>query len=439
LNATDCIFINFRNEHSILYNMKYPVFIFLLVGSLCAFSQEIAKIHVDAGSTDRMDCPVSIPLDQVGFNEDQGSLQLFEVANGSEGEIQCQVETGYTAMLWFILPGKTQAGTTREFILRQTDMPGDPPAIVLMKRQGQLRLVHQAQPVLDYQFATVYPPEGVNPLYRRSGFIHPLWSPGGQVLTRIQPPDHYHHYGIWGPWTKTHISGREVDFWNLIKGEGTVRFSAFLSETEGPVYSGFRALQEHIDFGARGEDQVVMNEVLDVRVWNPGGEKIWLIDYTTTLNTPLDSGIMLDAYRYGGGVGYRATELWHKDNSSILTSEGRDRLTADGTKARWCMVEGESGVEEGRSGILFMGHPSNREFPEPMRVWPVDGNSGRGDVYFEFCPIRHNDWKLEKGKDYTLKYRFMVFDGAISPDTAEQFWHDFAHPPRVEIITKGEN
>ena len=270
-------------------------------------------------------------------------------------------------------------------------------------------------------------------LFKRSGFIHPLWSPDGQVLSRIQAPDHYHHYGIWGPRTKTHINGREVDFWNLIKGEGTVRFAGFLSETEGPVYSGFRALQEHIDFGGRGEDRVAMNEVLDVRAWNVGNGDVWLIDYTTTLNTPLDSGIMLDAYRYGGGIGYRATEDWHKDNCTVLTSEGKDRLSADGSKAKWCIVEGESVSEEGRSGILFMGHTSNRDFPEPMRVWPVNQNRGRGDMYFEFCPIRHKDWKLDKGRDYTLKYRLLVFDGNISPEEAEMYWQGFGNPPHVEI------
>jgi hypothetical protein len=224
-----------------------------------------------------------------------------------------------------------------------------------------------------------------------------------------------------------------VDFWNLLKGQGTVRFSGFLSQLEGPVYGGFKALQEHIDFGAIGADQVAIREVLDVRVWNIGASDAFLIDYTTTLNTPLDSGIMLDAYRYGGGIGFRATERWHKDNSSVLTSEQKDRLSADGTKARWCIIEGESDAAEGRSGILFMGHPSNREYPEPMRVWPVDANGGRGDVYFEFCPIRHTDWMLLKGKDYSLKYRLLVFDGSLNAVEAERYWQAFAHPPRVEI------
>jgi hypothetical protein len=414
--------------------MKQMIFVALTALAMQVFSQDIAIIRVSAGEAGCMDCPVSISLDQLNYNEDTGKLQLVEKTGSTEVPVPAQIEPGHSARLWFILSGETPAGTVREFVLRKQGDLESYPGIHLRKSDGKLTLSMNNKQILAYQYRTVYPPEGVNPFFKRSGFIHPLWSPGGQVLTRIQAPDHYHHYGIWGPWTKTHIEGREVDFWNLMKGEGTVRFSGFLSESEGPVFSGFKAFQEHIDFGTRGEDQVAMNEVLDVRAWNVGNGKFWLIDYTTTLNTPLDSGIMLDAYRYGGGIGFRATELWHKDNSSVLTSEGKDRLEADGTKARWCLVEGESATEQGRSGIVFMGHPSNREYPEPMRVWPVNQNRGRGDVYFEFCPIRHHDWKLERGRDYALKYRLLVFDGAVSAEEAEKHWKAFATPPEVEVI-----
>jgi hypothetical protein len=279
----------------------------------------------------------------------------------------------------------------------------------------------------------MYPPEEADPLYKRSGFIHPLWSPGGQVLTRIQPPDHYHHYGIWGPWTKTHIGERAIDFWNLKLGQGTVKFAGFLSETEGEVFSGFKALQQHIDFGAVGPDQIAMNEILDVRVWNISDD-IRVIDYTTTLNSPLENGIMLDAYRYGGGIGFRATEKWHKDNCTVLTSDGKTRVDADGSYARWCIVEGESDTNEGRSGILFLSHPSNRMHPEPMRVWPLDANGGRGDMYFEFVPIRHDDWKLNSNQDYTLKYRMVVFDGEMDAKTAEMYWNSFAENPVINYL-----
>ncbi len=419
--------------------MRFLSLIPLLLLNLSLSGQPVATITVHAGASDRADCPVGIPLSTIDYNEDQGPLVLKEIRNDGTVPVPCQMEYGHSATLWFILGGMTPAGSSRQYIIERGDAAPPEGPVSLEEKHGLLQMEKEGRPVLGYQFRTVWPPEGISPLFKRSGFIHPLWSPGGEVLTRIQPPDHYHHYGIWGPWTKTHINGREVDFWNLNKGEGTVRFSGFISRQEGPVYSGFRALQEHVDFGAPGEDRLAISEVLDVRVWNTGNEQVWLIDYTTTLNTPLDSGIILDAYRYGGGIGFRATERWHRDNSTVLTSEQNDRLTADGTKARWCMVEGESGSGAGRSGILFMGHPSNREFPEPMRVWPVDANGGRGDLYFEFCPIRHNPWVLEKGKDYALKYRLLVFDGSLSEEAPEQYWRAFGEPPQVEINARESN
>ena len=402
-----------------------------VIFSLQLNAQELTKfsVHIDE---ERIDAPVSLPLDGLNYNTDEGKLMLYEVTPEGEKPVPSQLETGHSATLWFILKGESKKGTSREFVLRQDDKAIAGNSKVLVKRnQKDLSLLKNEKPILNYRFETTFPPEDANPLYKRSGFIHPLWSPGGEVLTRIQPPDHYHHYGIWGPWTKTHIGDREIDFWNLAKGEGTVKFAGFLSKESGPVFTGFKALQQHIDFGAKGADQIAMNEILDVRVWNVN-EKVRVIDYTTSLNSPLENGIMLDAYRYGGGIGFRATEKWHKDNCTVLTSAGKTRADADGSYARWCIVEGESDTKEGRSGILFLSHPSNRMHPEPMRVWPIDANGGRGDMYFEFVPIRHNDWKLEQNKSYTLKYRMVVFDGELDAQTAEMYWNSFAEMPKIK-------
>ena len=80
------------------------------------------------------------------------------------------------------------------------------------------------QPVLTYVHKETLPPAGVDPVYKRSAYIHPLYSPGGEILTMIQPPDHWHHYGIWNPWTRTHFGEYKVDFWNLADetGNGTL-------------------------------------------------------------------------------------------------------------------------------------------------------------------------------------------------------------------------
>jgi hypothetical protein len=250
------------------------------------------------------------------------------------------------------------------------------------------------------------------------------------VLTRIQAPDHWHHYGIWNPWTRTHFDGKKVDFWNLGDGQGTVRFVEYLEKTEEENVAGFKVRQEHIFFQENGSagggksEGVALNETWKVTVKNLEGPA-YMVDLLTTLSTPLESGITLEAYRYGGGLAYRGTGKWNPENATVLTSEGRTWADADATHARWVIVEGESTVPEGRSGILFLSHPNNRAHPEPMRMWPPGDNQGKENMFFEFCPIRHQEWVLEPGETYTLKYRMVVFDGTLSGQQAEEYWQEF--------------
>jgi hypothetical protein len=302
--------------------------------------------------------------------------------------------------------------------------------VKVSEKDGQLLITEDGKKVLQYNYKTVYPPKGVDTIYKRSGFIHPLWSPAGHVLTRINPPDHYHHVGIWNPWTHVLFQGKVVDFWNLVKGEGTVRFANFISTTEGAVYGGFKALQQHVVLNDPAGKKVALNEVWDIRVYHTG-PKMWLWDFTSVLNCATPDPVILKEYRYGG-FGFRATGDWNNQNSKILTSEGKTRKEADATRARWCMIDGD--VDGGHSGILFMDYPTNYNFPEPMRIWPVNANK-RGDVFFSFSPTRNMDWPLMPGKRYVLKYRMLVYEGTISPAMAENTWENFAHPPKV-IITK---
>lgn len=286
------------------------------------------------------------------------------------------------------------------------------------------------QPVLTYVHSETLPPEGVDPIYKRSAYIHPLRSPGGERLTRIQPPDHWHHYGIWNPWTRTHFGDQHVDFWNLADGQGTVRFAEYLEMIEEKTRAGFVVRQEHIYYKEDGSEGVAMDETWKVTVENlkgaaSGTEHAYMVDLVTTLTTPLESGITLEAYRYGGGLGYRGPGKWNPGNATVLTSEGKSWADADATHARWVILEGESDVPEGRSGILFLSHPDNRSHPEPMRMWPPDSNEGKENMFFVFCPIRHQEWVLEPGKEYILKYQMVVFDGAITARRAEEYWSEF--------------
>ncbi|HHJ09847.1 MAG TPA: hypothetical protein ENK25_03035 [Bacteroidetes bacterium] len=409
-------------------NCGLAVFFFFFPALLLA--QNLYQVTVAAGDYDREDCPVFIPVSLPDNGTVSAYWHLYEKTHKGFIPVLCQQDHSPASGIWFILSGTTPRHTRRTFLLkRETAKTADTAIMKIQKTFSSYVLERGSQKILNYRFRIMAPPDGADPLCQKSGYIHPLWSPSGEVLTRIQPPDHPHHYGIWGPWTKTHINGREVDFWNLGKGQGTVRYAGLLSLEEGPVFCALRVHQKHIDFGTNGPDRIAINEILEMRAWNVGPQA-WLVDYTSTQNCPLPSGILLEAYRYGGGLGFRATGHWNNKNSSVLTSEGKTRQDADGSKARWCRITGT--MPSGENGILFMDHPENRDFPEPMRVWPGNANNGRGDLFFEFCPIRHKSWTIKKGKEYTLKYRMFIFHGKISREEAERLWNDFAHPPVVE-------
>lgn len=402
--------------------------------TLNAQKTELLKFSVEAGNYQRINTPVSLDLSNYIVN-DSVSLQLFEIVKGKEAEVPSQVENGDFPRLWWILNGTTNAGAKRDFILYRAQGILYKSAVIAEKTDGVIQLKKDNVSILDYNVKTHYPPKGVDTSYKRNGFIHPMYSPSGNVLTRIDAPDHYHHVGIWNPWTKVKIGNHVTDFWNLNLRQGTVRFAGVNSTVNGPVFGGLNVRQEHIDFQGRKPEEVTINEIWDVRAWNVepvAGTKAWLVDLTSYLSVAGDSAIILEAYRYGGGLGIRATAQWDRYNSWVNTSEGKTRVNADGTKARWTDVGGAF-KEKGESGIVFFSHPANREHPEPMRVWPID-QYGRGDVYFEFCPIRYKEWVLNPGNVYRQKYRMLVYDGKVDKAVSDRVWNDFAYPPVVKII-----
>ena len=398
------------------------VVVLLGVGLLCSvgWAAPLAKITVEAGDVDRVDTPVCVSPGDI----DGGNVRLVEVKGDNRKGVASQVDEG--GNLCWIVKGKTAAGSKRVYeIVKGESRKRDGVAVVKTDKHLDLKIGDES--VLRYNHAIVPPPEGQSELYNRSGFIHPLWAPSQAVLTNIHPADHYHHVGLWMPWTKTHFEGRDVDFWNLKAGQGTVRFVEFDGTTEGPVFGGFKAKQEHVNLNAPGGEKVALNEVWDVRVWNTGGSDrgYWIVDFKSTQECASSSPLELPAYRYGG-FGFRATDEWKEGNCYYLTSEGKNRKNGHNTRARWCITAGPT--SKGDAGIVFMSHPSNRDYPEPMRIWPS------GEVFFNWCPIQMNGWVLEPGNKYVFNYRMYIYNGKMTPEKAEQTWQDFGNPPKVTVV-----
>ena len=422
-------------HNHLLMLLRLP-FCFAFALSVAPLSaQTLAELVVEAGDYARLNTPVSVSWNELqlpGVSTD--SLQLLEHRGEDTVPVAVQWDAASEALTW-VLRGETPAHTTRRYTLQRTESTADLPATVVVHHQDEaVTFSLGGREVLTYQYGLAPVPAGVDEIYQRGGFIHPLRSPAGGVLTRIQPPDHYHHYGIWNPWTHTEFAGREIDFWNLAEGQGTVESRGVTATASGPVFGVLTAWHEHIayaDTTDQSTGQKLLNETWDVRVWNSDAEeKSYLVDFITTQRNVTEQPFTVKEYRYQG-FGFRANERWDDRTAHLLTSAGKHKADGNGTRARWIDVRGPT--DQGEAGVLFMTHPTNFNFPELLRIWPKGANEGTENVFVNFNPAQDRDWVLHPGRNYALRYRMLVYDGQIDSATAQRYWQDYAYPPRVQV------
>jgi len=406
---------------------KY-LLLLLMLTALKTQAQKIATFEVEPTKVPSdTDVPINMSLDGVTFLSDT-ALSLVEIQGNSRIAIPFQITPGSPRTISWIVKGNS--GQKKKIYELTKSAPSKQNNIVAKVESKYLTVQSGDKNLLRYYYATIYPPAGVDTAYRKSGFIHPLWSPHGQELTRIQPKDHYHHYGLWNPWTHVLYKGDTVDFWNIGDRKGTVRFSKFVSTTSGPVFSEFQVVHEHVVTKKGAPEEVAINELQTIRVYRPeANQDYYIVDFTSQLNCATENPVTLLEYRYGG-FGWRTTEEWNNTNSEVITSEGKNRKQADGSTARWCIVQGA--VSNDYAGAVMMSYPTNYNHPEPLRIWP-ENQYNRGDMFANFSPTKNKDWDLVPGQKYTLKYRLIVFNGKFTKEKAEGAWNNYTTLPKVIV------
>ncbi|NND31858.1 MAG: hypothetical protein HKN76_04650 [Saprospiraceae bacterium] len=395
--------------------------------------QKLATLTMHSGSFARINSTVCADIEGLLIGLESHDLILKEVRQGQSVEIKSQLSAGESTRICWIAEGKTDPNEQRIFELWKAEKQSDRKSVAVSDDGKTAKIQIGDKDALSYQYAKAPVPAGVSEVYSRGGFIHPLWSPSGEVLTRIQPPDHYHHYGIWNPWTHTEYAGREVDFWNLAKEQGRVDVATSPIKTGGAVFGTIKALHHHtvLPDSFREEEKTVLNEILTIKVWNASTQqKYWIVDVISELSCASDKPLTLKEYRYQG-FGYRGKAAWNDENVTLLTSEGFNKENGNATRAKWCDVRGPA--TDGSAGILFMTSPSNFNFPELLRIWPTGSNKGVENVFVNFNPTQDRDWVLNPGHTYVLKYRLLVYDGEMKKTDADIYWNDFAHPAKISV------
>jgi hypothetical protein len=275
------------------------------------------------------------------------------------------------------------------------------------------------------------PPPGIPGYFSHSGYLHPVFSPAGKILTGDYPADHPWHRGIWHSWTKTEFDGRHPDFWNMAKErDGRVlagtEFVRLVKTWSGTVHAGFISQQRSFD-ATGGYPLTVLNETWEVTCYRvpASAPPVHVFDLKITQVCATDKPLKLPKYHYGG-LGVRGSREWDaKGKVEFLTSSGANRLQGDAQKARWVYM---SGLAQGApAGLAILAHPANFRSPEPWRLNPSNP---------QLCvaPSQDGDWEIAPGQPYTARYRFLVADTPLTPQQIQNCWSDFASPATAQWI-----
>lgn len=286
-----------------------------------------------------------------------------------------------------------------------------------------------AKSILTFNTATLMPPAGQPEYYKRSGFIHPLYSPTGEVLTDGFPAGHTHQHGIFMAWVNTTFKGEKVDFWNQHEELGTVRLLEVSDTVSGSVFAQFKAKLEHISL----KNGPALEEEWTVTVYNAVDN--FLIDFQSVQQTATRDTLFLNQYHYGG-FGYRATREWngadsvhYSNDMQILTSLGDGRDSSNHTRPDW--IAGYGKIEGEMVGLAVMGHPSNFRHPQYVRVHPEM-------PYFCFPPMVDEGFVIAPGDVYTSNYRLLVFSGEPDQELLDSQWKLYQKAPTLMQGERGE-
>ena len=292
----------------------------------------------------------------------------------------------------------------------------------LTQTEHEILVTLRGKPVMNYIKSEKPVPKGLDSKFRRSGYIHPVYSPTGQEITGDFPADHPHQHALFLAWTKASYDGQKADFWNQAKDLGRVEFREVVDLKQGDEQASFTV--RHAFTLPKGKNSIdVLHESWTVTVHHTP-EDYFLFDVESTQECATEKSLILPKYHYGG-MAFRGNAQWlkEKDDHSIdpgdiqyLTSQDKDRWEGNHTRADWVSFTGK--IDEQDVSAAVFCSPKNFRAPQHVRIHP-------DKPYFCFAPMVEGPFEIEPGKKYVSRYRYLVTSAPADPKMIRRIWKEY--------------
>jgi hypothetical protein len=374
------------------------------------------EFYDSTGAFGRTEAPVSILLtlpDRLSHLAAQGRLALTEKSirtnSGFLIPVQSQNEaSGMTRLFWLMPPG---GAGRREFVLHSISQPVT--GMFAFRTAGQYEIHECHSPVLRYNYARVDPgdilkaisPDNRKYAVSRSDYIHPLFGPHGETLTKDWSVDHPHHRGIYWAWPEVDWQSNRGDLHALQKV--FARPTGKCEMTSGPVFA--QLIGENL---WHWEDrEPIVHERARIRVY--AARMPWRL---------LDLEFRFEALRDPVWLARRDTSHYGGLNLRFSSVQGQQIVkhidpVSSTPRMAWADISGRFAGARDAAGVMIIQRVSNPEYPGDWVDYP------ELNWLQPTFPTSGTRYQVKPGTPLVLRFRLVVHSGAkVSPPIAQDLW-----------------
>ena len=287
----------------------------------------------------------------------------------------------------------------------------EPPAVKLIREEQVIRVEIGGKPFTTYHYA-----DDIGRPYTRPYFF-PVLATDGTGVTSDQLTgggDHPHHRSLWV--AQGDVNG--ADQWSFTSKTPPKQRNLGFDKVEGDT------IQQRLAWEGK-EGQPILNETRTVRffAWPDGTRGM---DFTLAF-TPVDGDVTFGDTKEAGLVAVRVAKSIAAKPMLTNSAGGAGEKQVWGKPAEWCDLSGQ--IDGKPYGVAVFDHPENPRHPGTWHARDYGLLAANIFGLHEFdpkLPKGAGDFKIEKGKTVTFRYRVVIHEGDAAAAKLNEKYKDFA-------------
>jgi methane monooxygenase PmoA-like len=401
-------------------------------GQLRAAQRSRSEVEVDdadgvLGRADAPACALVVLPDRLRRAAAEGRLALREKTRGADAmrrmPVQCLTAPagGQTRLCWLMPRGNKGR---RVFEFETTARSSF--RMLAGRVDGQYEISEQGRPVLRYNYAKVDPGDLLKSVsddnrkyaVARSDYIHPLYGPHGEVLTKDWSADHPHHRGIYWAWPEVDWHGQRGDLHALQKV--FARPSGGCEALSGLVFAQLVA----VNIWKWEDTEPIIRERTTIRVY-PVDARGRMLDLDFLFEA-LDDPVLVArrGTSHYGGLNIRLSAVKDQRISKHADPAGAT------PRHVWADLSGSFDGAHEPAGITVIQHTSNPDYPGDWIDYP------ELNWLQPTFPAAGSRYEIKRDKPLRLRFRLWVHPGAeVSETVGDDIWQA-ANSPLSPLTAK---